>query len=114
MMEKYCPKCGTKFPKEQKFCTKDGSQLMEIPKPQPEQSTPPHQKKHAPAHRAPKEPKPVGKVVLPAVIIAIILSIVALILPMVMGGGALSTGSVGSNELASGSVTSAKIADGTI
>ena len=114
-MEKYCTKCGTKYPKEIKFCTKCGIELKEIPKPQPVQPAPPPvHKKPVKEPKIPKGPKQVGKIVLPAVIIAIILSIVALILPMIMGTSALSTGSVGSNELANNAVTGAKINDGTI
>ena len=114
-MEKYCTKCGTKYPKEIKFCTKCGIELKEIPKPQAVQPAPPPvYKKPAKEPKLPKQPKPVGKIILPAVIIAIILSVVALILPMVMGTDALSTGSVGSNELANNAVTSAKINDGSI
>ena len=112
-MKKKCKNCGNEFVEDIKFCTTCGNILEEVketPKPQVEQTGTPTQTttvSHA-------QPKPVDKILIPIVIIAVILSIVAIALPLVLGDGALSSGSVGTTELADNSVTSVKIADGTI
>lgn len=117
-MKKQCTNCGKEFPEKQSFCTTCGGKLEEIkeaPKPPVEQHAPPVQKKPAPVHKMPKQSKPVDKIIIPTIMVALILSIAAIILPFVVGGGtSLSAGSVGSNELASNSVTSTKITDGSI
>lgn len=132
-MEKFCIKCGAKLEKDVKFCTSCGQKVEEIkekPKPKVEKSkpappsketsepTPPVQEISeiiSPESKPPKQSKPVDKIIFPAIIVALILSVAAIIMPFVVGSDAdLSTGSVDTDKLASNSVTSAKIADGTI
>jgi hypothetical protein len=112
-MKKQCKSCGNENDEDMKFCTNCGGKLEEIkeaPKPKVEQpiSQPP------PSTVTPKQPKSFDKILLPLIIIAFILSIVAITLPLIMDGEALSSESVGTTELADSAVTSTKIADRTI
>jgi hypothetical protein len=109
-MKKKCNNCGNEFPEEINFCTNCGSKLEETKEPSKQQAEQPIQ----PKTKTSKQPKPVDKILIPIVIVAVILSVVAIILPMVMGDGALTSGSVSSDELANNAVTSSKIADGAI
>jgi len=135
-MEKYCTKCRNKLKNDIKFCTSCGfkvegikeepesivEQFEPIPpvkkekrKPEP---TPP--KKEIPLIIQPeptpqKQSKPVDKIIIPAILVALILSIAAIILSFAVGGEAyLSKDSVDTEALASNSVTTEKIVDGTI
>ena len=135
-MEKNCTKCGNKLKKGIKFCTSCGFKVEEI-KEEPEsiveqsepipsvkkekrkpEPTPP--KKKIPQIISPeptpqKQSKPVDKIIIPAILVALILSIAAIILSFAVGGGAdLSEGSVDTEALARNSVTTEKIVDGAI
>ncbi|MCK5559291.1 MAG: zinc-ribbon domain-containing protein [Thermoplasmata archaeon] len=134
-MEKYCTKCRNELKKDVKFCTSCGFKVEEIkeePEPIVEQSEPtiPVKKEKRepkptppkkeipliipPESKSKKQSKPVDKIIIPAILVALILSIAAIILSFAIGGADLSEGSVDTETLASNSVTTGKIVDGTI
>jgi hypothetical protein len=121
-MEKNCKKCGIKLKKGVKFCTSCGfkvEELKEEKEPIVKQSEPTPPKQEVPIIIPPepklqKQSKPVDKIIIPVILVALILSIAAIILPFAIGGADLSEGSVKADALANNSVTTGKIVDGTI
>jgi predicted nucleic acid-binding Zn-ribbon protein len=121
-MEKICTKCGNEYSKDIKYCVRCGSNLVEK---KIEQSPQNEQPLRSTSQQEMQIIKPsrtfqfkktsfIEKIVIPAVIIAIILSIAAIALPFVLEENNLASNSVGTNEIKNNSVTGGKILDGTI
>jgi len=121
-MEKICTKCGNVNSKNVKYCVKCGSNLVEKKiesSPQNQEPSPItfQQEMQTIKHSNPvsfKKTRPIEKIVITAVIIAIILSLVAIALPIVLEEDNLAINSVGTDEIVDSSVTGGKILDGTI
>ncbi len=121
-MEKNCKKCGIKLKKGVKFCTRCGFKVegnKEDQEPIVKQSEPIQPVQEIPTIIPPKselqiQTKPVDKIIIPVILVALILSIAAIIMPFATGGANISDGSIDTEALANNSVTSGKIVDRTI
>ena len=110
-MEKYCKKCGIKLKKDVKFCTSCGFKVEEKKKEQEPKEIPTI---IPPISETQGQTKPVDKIMIPVILVALILSIAAIIMPFAIGGADVSEGSIDTEALANNSVTSGKIVDGSI
>lgn len=121
-MEKICTKCGNVNSKDVKYCVKCGSNFVEKKiesSPQNQEPSPLifQQEMQTIKHSNPvsfKKTRPIEKIVITTVIIAIILSIVAIALPIVLEEDNLAINSVGTDEIVDSSITGGKILDGSI
>jgi hypothetical protein len=110
-MEKNCKKCGIKLKKGVKFCTSCGFKVEEKKKEQEPKEIPTI---IPPRTEMQRQTKPVDKIMIPVILVALILSIAAIIMPFATGGADISEGSIDTEALANNSVTSGKIVDGSI
>lgn len=123
-MDKICAKCGYKYDENIKFCTNCGVRLDEQSPPEP--STPETTQPEPIIQPIPKhKPKKIKQLKPPSSreknipsflgIIALILAIIALILPFALQSEpVLKAGAVDTSKLANNTVTSEKIADSAI
>ena len=109
-MKKHCKNCGNEFFEDINYCTNCGNKLEEE-KIKPGYKTE-EQKKHEPMKLI--KPKFIDRIFKPLILIAFLLSIIAIILSVALSQPTLTSGSVGLEELANNAVTSSKIADGSI